>query len=124
MSSLYDYPVKFNDEAIFPPDSWSEDSEVIENVNQTEAGTDQVSVTRYDKLTITAAFKCSSRWAKKFKEYSKEDSLTVSLYDFIEEGYVAREMRIRDFKASLVENSRRTPGTNGLWDVSFQLIEF
>lgn len=40
---LIDYPVKFGDEEIPEPESWSEESSVIENVNQTEAGTDQIS---------------------------------------------------------------------------------
>lgn len=46
---LIDYPVKFGDEEIPEPEEWSEESSVIENVNQTEAGTDQISVTRYGK---------------------------------------------------------------------------
>ena len=45
--------IKFNDEIIFEPESWEESSEVIESVNQTEAGTDQIAVTRYDKLSIS-----------------------------------------------------------------------
>lgn len=121
---LNDYPVKFDDEQIFPPESWEESSEVIENVNQTEAGTDQVSVTRYDKLSVSASFNCSSRWASKFKAYSKKNSISVSLYDLEEQGYKTRTMRIRNFKAKPQDNSRLTPGTNGLWSVSFDLNEF
>ena len=122
--ALNDYPIKFDGEAIFMPDSWSEDSGTVESVNETEAGTDQVIVTRYDKLTASASFSCTSRWAKKFKAYSKKDSIAVSLYDFETEGYKVRQMRIRDFKASLVDNSARTPGTMGLWKISFSLVEF
>ena len=117
-------PVKFDDEPIIEPQSWEEDSEVIETVNETEAGTDQVSVTRYDKLSIACTFQCSHRWAKKFKEYSKKDEISVNFYDILTETYVTRQMRIRDFKVSLVDNSWRTPNTNGLWNVSFNLIEF
>ena len=117
-------PVKFDGEAIIEPQSWSEDSDVIETVNETEAGTDQIVVTRYDKLSVGCTFQCSHRWAKKFKEYSQQDEIAVSLYDILREDYVTRQMRIRDFKVSLVANSWRTPNTNGLWDVSFSLIEF
>ncbi|GAB6160009.1 hypothetical protein [Howardella ureilytica] len=39
---LIDYPVKFGDEEIPEPEEWSGESSVIENVNQTEAGTDQI----------------------------------------------------------------------------------
>ena len=116
--------IKFNGEEIIEPQSWSEDSEVIETVNQTEAGTDQIVVLRYDKLSISCSFQCSHRWAKKFKEYSLLDGIDVSLYDILTGDYVTRQMRIRDFKATLVDNSWRTPGTNGLWIISFNLLEF
>jgi len=121
---LIDYPVKFNGEAIPEPQSWSEESNVIESVNETEAGTDQILITRYDKLTISCSFQCSHRWAKKFKNYSTQDELSVSIYDVLDEAYKVRNMRIRDYKVSLVKNSWRTLGTNGLWEVSFNLIEF
>ena len=42
---LKDYPIRFEGEAIFTPSSWEEESAVVENVNETEAGTDQVMVT-------------------------------------------------------------------------------
>ena len=117
-------PIMFDDEVIFEPQSWEEVSEVIENVNETEAGTEQTSVTRYDKLSVSCSFMCSSLWAKKFKEYSMKDEIAVSLYDVIDEAYKVRAMRIRDFKMSLVDHSWKTPNTNGLWEVSFSLREF
>lgn len=121
---LSDYPIKFGNEIIFEPESWDEDSEVLETVNTTEAGTDQIIVTRYDKLSISCTFQCSSLWAKKFKAYSKQNEISVSFYDVIDEAYKTRTMRIRDFKMSLVDNSWRTARTNGLWNVSFTLKEF
>ncbi len=122
--ALSSYPILFDEEAIFEPASWDEDSEVIETINQTEAGTDQIVVTRYDKLTISCSFQCSSAWTKKFKEYSQQDSIEVSIYDHIEQEYEVRTMRIRDFKIQLVDNSWKVQGTSGLWNVSFNLTEF
>lgn len=121
---LIDYPVKFGEEEIPEPEEWSEESSVIENVNQTEAGTDQISVTRYDKLSVSCSFQCSHRWASKFKAYSKKDSISVRMYDIELGGYKTRTMRIRSFKADPVKNSQRTPNTNGLWEISFHLEEF
>lgn len=121
---LIDYPVKFGEEEIPEPEEWSEESSVIENVNQTEAGTDQISVTRYDKLSVSCSFQCSHRWASKFKDYSKKDSISVRMYDIELGGYKTRTMRIRSFKADPVKNSQRTPNTNGLWEISFHLEEF
>lgn len=117
-------PIKFNDENIFEPESWEESSEVIESISSTEAGTDQIAVTRYDKLSISCSFNCSHRWTKKFKEYSKMDYINVSIYDHIDCVYKTHTMRIRDFRISLVQSSWQTPGTNGLWQVSFTLLEF
>ena len=97
---------------------------MVENVNETEAGTDQVIVTRYDKLSVSASFQCSSTWAGKFKTYSKQDSITVSLYDIETHAYKNRSMRLRSFKAVPAQNSERNRGTDGLWTVSFTLEEF
>ena len=116
--------IMFDEELIFEPQSWDEESDVIENVNETEAGTEQIAVTRYDKLSVSCSFQCSSLWAKKFKQYSMKDEIAVSLYDVVDEAYKVRAMRIRNFKMSLVEHSWKTPNTNGLWNVSFSLIEF
>lgn len=121
---LLQYPVKFDGETIFTPSSWEESSAVVESVNETEAGTDQIIVTRYDKLAVSASFQCSSRWAGKFKAYSKKNSVTVSLYDIETHGYKDRVMRLRSFKAALMERSERVAGTDGLWTVSFTLEEF
>ena len=116
--------IMFDEELIFEPQSWDEESDVIENVNKTEAGTEQIAVTRYDKLSVSCSFQCSSLWAKKFKQYSMKDEIAVSIYDVVDEAYKVRAMRIRNFKMSLVEHSWKTPNTNGLWNVSFSLIEF
>ena len=121
---LSSYPILFDGERVFTPSSWEESSAVVESVNETEAGTDQVIVTRYDKLSVSAAFQCSSRWAGKFKAYSKRDTVTVSTYDVESHGYTQRMMRIRSFKMAPVERSERVRNTDGLWAVSFTLEEF
>ena len=121
---LIDYPIRFDGETIFTPTSWEEESVVVETVNETEAGTDQIIVIRYDKLTVSASFQCSSRWAGKFKTYSKQSDITVSLYDIETHAYKDRTMRMRSFKATPIEHSERKRGTDGLWTVSFTLEEF
>ena len=121
---LKDYPIRFDGEALFTPASWEEESSVVENVNETEAGTDQIIVTRYDKLTVTASFQCTSTWAGKLKAYSKRDSIAVSLYDIETHAYKVRAMRLRSFKAVPADHSEGIRGTDGLWTVSFSLEEF
>jgi len=81
-------------------------------------------VTRYDKLSVSASFQCSSTWAGKFKTYSKRDSITVSLYDIETHAYKNRSMRLRSFKAVPAPYSEKNRSTDGLWTVSFTLEEF
>lgn len=125
MSNLNDYPVQINSTNLPVAVSWSETSEVIENANTTEAGTDIVDIARVDKLTVTASYDCSSEWVKTFKGWANSTSkLTVKIYDPVTATYVTRYMRIRNFMSNLVKNSDKNSGTIGLWNVSFDLIEF
>lgn len=125
MSNLNTYPTKINNTTIPVPISWNEISEVIENVMTTEAGTDVIDVMRVDKLTVNASFNVSSAWLSTFKGWANSTSaLTVQIYDAISDAYVSRSMRIRNFNYSLVQNSDRTSGTIGLWELTFDLIEF
>lgn len=125
MSKLNDYPVTINSTSIPVPIEWSETSEVVENVNTTEAGTDVTDVLRVDKLTVTASFDVSSAWLATFKGWAKSTSaLTVKIYDASQSAYVTRYMRIRNFVSTLVQHSDNTSGTIGLWNVTFDLIEF
>ena len=125
MSNLNTYPVTINSTAIPVPISWNETAEVVENVNTTEAGTDVIDVLRVDKLSVNASFNVSSAWLATFKGWANSTSaLTVKIYDAVTDAYVTRYMRIRNFTNNLVENSDRTSGTIGLWNVTFDLIEF
>ena len=121
---LSEYPIIFDGTEHFTPDSWEESYDVIENTNQTEAGTDQVVVTRYDKLSVSASFKCTSRWASIFAEFRDQDSIEVEIYDLKTQGYKTRTMRMRNFKTGPEKNSEKTKDTNGLYVVSFDLTEF
>ncbi len=123
------YPILFDTTQILSPSQWDEKSEVIENVNQSEAGTDNVEVARYDKLTVSARFKVAESstagtWAKTFKEFSKKASFTLKRYDILAEAYEERTVRMRNFFASLDRKSDLLPNINGVWDISFDLIEF
>lgn len=125
MSKLNDYPTKINNTPIPVPIEWSENSSVVENAMTTEAGTDVVDVLRVDKLTVTASFDVSSAWLATFKGWANSTSaLAVKIYDPVTDAYIERSMRIRNFVSNLVQNSDNTSGTIGLWNVTFDLIEF
>ena len=120
---LADYPTLFDDVAMPFPNSWSETSDTVEKVNTSEAGTDIIQVVRYNKLNISASYKCLSDQVKIFKGYVDKDLIVVSLYDQIEEDYVTKNMRMRNFTANLVAKSQGLEVTNGVWEVSFNLLE-
>lgn len=125
MSKLNDFPIMINSTAIPVPIEWSETAEVIENVNTTEAGTDITDIMRVDKLTVTASFGVSSTWLATFKGWANSTSkLTVKIYDSVSNTYVTRYMRMRNFNQGLVPNSDKNSGTIGLWNITFDLIEF
>jgi hypothetical protein len=125
MSNYNDFPIKINNTPIPVPIEWSENSVIVENALTTEAGTDVIDVLRVDKLTVTASFDVSSSWLSTFKGWSNSTSaLAVKIYDPVTDAYVERSMRMRNFINNLVKDSDRTSGTVGLWNVSFDLIEF
>ena len=121
---LKDYPVYFDQTKIFTPDKWDEKRDVIENAFQSEAGTDIISVTRYGKLSVSASFSCSDKWASIFTQFSEQDFIMVKIFDVVKKDYALHEMRMRNFNTSIIQGSERVAGTNGLYSVSFDLEEF
>ena len=124
MSIKSSYPTKINGTDVFAPDSWTVTPAVVETEFQTEAGTDEVIVTRYDKVTISAKYTASAKWLKLFQGWATTASLTVKYYDPISEGYSTRTMRMRNFKYVLIQGSDALTTSLGLYTVSFDLIEF
>lgn len=121
---LKDFPVSFDETEIMQWSKWEEERKVIENTYETEAGTDQVDVVRYGKLTVSCEYRCHSEWLRIFTDFSERDSIQVSFYDTKLMTSTTKTMRIRDFKAKPIEFSENVQDTNGVWNVSFKLEEF
>ncbi len=121
---LKDFPVRFDETEIIQWSKWEEEREVIENTYETEAGTDQVDVVRYGKLTVSCEYRCHSEWLRIFTDFSEHDSIQVTLYDAKLLTSTTKTMRIRDFKTKPIEFSENVQDTNGVWNVSFKLEEF
>lgn len=119
-----DYPLKFNNETMYYPSSFSVDEEVIDKTNQTEAGTDQVQLVRTGKVIMNFSTKCLPQWLARYKYYSALASFNVSYYDVSINGYVTKTVRMRNFKWSVVKHSYELDNIAGIYDVSFVLKEF
>lgn len=119
-----DYPLKFNNDVMYYPGSFEVDEDVVENVNLTEAGTDQVQLVRTGKVVLNFATRCLAEWLAKYKSYSALASFTVSYYDVSVNGYVTKTVRMRNFKYTLVKHSYDLEDIMGVYDVSFVLKEF
>ena len=87
-------------------------------------GTDLIEILRYGKMSYTCEFNSSSTWAHRFAELSETDIINLSCYDLKADAAVSRRVRMRDFKAVLVNNSQRIEGIKGLYKVTFKLEEF
>lgn len=122
--TLKDFPIYFNAEELPFPSTWTENSEVVETINQTEAGTQQVEVVRYDRLSVSVGYVCTDTLAKKLKAFSKQNSINVSYYDIETDDYLMRVMRMRKFSANLRKGSADLLAVRGVWDISFTLEEF
>ena len=122
--SMKDFPISINSTSLPFPHKWQESSNIVENVNKTEAGTDQVEVVRVDKLTISCEFGCDNTLVATLKGFSKLNSLNVKYYDAETDAYKERTMRMRKFSQGLVNGSHTLNGVRGVWNVSFDLEEF
>lgn len=122
---LSNYPIYFdNTEITIRRVQWSRGYENLANVSETEAGTDDVEVIRKGKTVIGAAFNCSDRWASILSAFNDQQSIQVRFYDIKTKDYVTLKMRMEDLNIDEVQYSDRVSGTNGLYIVSFSLVEF
>lgn len=122
--SMLDFPLMFDSDTIPQPSTWTENSEVVETVNNTEAGTQQVEVVRYDRLKVSCGFVVTDAVARLLKTYSKKDSFVVKYYDIETDAYKQRTVRMRGFSAALTKDSFNLLSVRGVWTVSFTLEEF
>lgn len=121
---LSEYPIYFDDVEIPFPKTWNEENKVIESVNQSEAGTDIVNVTRMQKLSVTVSTTCLSGLAKEILAFSLLDSFVLKKYDLLTNAYKEYTVRMRDVKTSKVQYSEKVSTTNGVWKLSYRLEEF
>lgn len=124
MSLRSDYPVVIGTTPItIPAMTWSMSLETVENVNTTEDGHDDVELTRLGKRKITASYKVTDSWALFFRTMCSAGTVTVSVYDTLTQAYDTFDVRVRNYKESLVRKSDTLSVTNGIYNISFDLLE-
>lgn len=124
MASLKDHPIKFNNTAIYFPSTFTVSRRVIENVTQTEAGTDVIELTRKNKVTVDFDTNTTSDWVATFEEFADMNYFTLAFWNDGDNAYEEHTVRLRSFQKSLIKKSWDVSGFNGLWKVSFTLEEF
>lgn len=114
---LGDY-LKFN-EVTFPnPVSSSRSSKTLENVSQSEAGTDLVCMIRSSKNIWSFTFNLSPGKRDILKGLCEDESTQMEYMGSI------YTVRVRDFSEKLVEGSEWLSSTNGLFVCSVKVTEF
>lgn len=121
---LTSYPILLDNVTLPFPSGWAEKYEVVETVNQTEAGTDSIEVSRYDKLSVSVSTTCVSNLATTLAGLRDKDVIVLKMYDLKTNAYKERNVRMRGFSAKLVKQSQKLSVTNGVWNVSFKLEEY
>jgi len=112
------YYLKFNGVDFPNPTSVSMASQAIENVSQSEAGTDLVTVVRPSKKSWSMNFNLSSGKKEVLKGLTLLETVTML---YMGTSYT---VRIRDYQEQLVPYSEWAANTDGLFTVSVKVMEF
>lgn len=108
----------FNNNVFPNPVAPSMVSKTIENVAQSEAGTDLVVVVRASKKSWNMSFKLSKA-KKDILQALCEDESTTMIYMG-----TTYTVRVRDFTEKLVEGSEWLSGVDGLYECSVKVTEY
>lgn len=120
-----DYPIYFDTtEITIRHRQWNRVYSNVLNINQTEDGHDDVEVIRLGKATIAAQFRCTDTWAATLAAFNDQPSIAVKYYDVVTKAYVTMNMRMDNLSVREIKGSDRLSATNGVYDVSFNLVEF
>lgn len=112
------YYLKFNGVDFPNPNTPSMSSQAIENVSQSEAGTDLVVLVRPSKKSWSFSFNLSSKMRDVLKGLTLLESVSMT---YMGTSYT---VRIRDYQEQLVPYSEWAVNTDGLFTVSVKVMEF
>lgn len=110
--------LQFNNETFPNPITPTMSSKTIENVTQSEAGTDLVVVIRPTKKSWSFKFNLSSYKRNILKALCQDESTTMT---YMGTSYT---VRVRDYQERLVAGSEWVDTSEGLYEVSVKVTEF
>lgn len=110
--------LKFNTVQFPNPTNCTMTSSTIENVSQSEAGTDLVCVVRSSKKKWSMSFNLTSGKRDTLKSLAQAES--TQMY-YMGTSY---NVRIRDFKEKLAKDSECVSRSEGLFECSVSITEF
>lgn len=120
-----EYPLTFDETEIKPTrQSWTIDYYNIYNENMTEDGHDDIEVIRRGKVEISASFQCSDFWASIITQFNDLTMISVKYYDIATKTYITRTMRMEGLRVQEAKYSEKIQTSNGLYTISFNLVEF
>lgn len=122
--ALKSYPIYFDTTELFRPQKWEESYEKIQNVYQSEAGTDLAVKVRSGKLKVSAEFLCTDSDFATFQGFDYAGSFTLKSFDVVSNAYKSRTVRMENLKSTTEIHSDYITVSNGLYDVTFDLVEF
>lgn len=125
MAGVKDYPFKFDNTVIpFFPKGWEDSEPPVENILQSEGGTDMIEQVREKKYTANINLKVAGReWVGFFKSYQRKPSFQFTYYEVETGAYTSVTAVLRDFTKSLVEDSEDLTAVDGVWECSFRITE-
>lgn len=108
----------FNNKVFPNPLNPSRTSKTLENVSQSEAGTDLVCIVRPSKSSWSFSFNLSYHRKEELKDLCKDESTQMT---YMGNTY---KVRVRNFKEKLVEGSEWISSVDGLYECSVDVTEF
>ena len=118
---LKDKPIKLNGMNILTPLKWTESFSNVETINETEAGTKQIMVTRRNRRTVEAQFRCTSEWLNRLSALNNADLVHAEYSDVLTGFGVEYDMHITEYKADFIYHSEESEDTDGVWNISLKM---
>ena len=116
--------LKIDGQAVPKPDA---DLEIVNSKltteYETEAGTTQVSVRRESRLLLKGSWTLTGAWMHRFRMWAAQDTVEVTCFFPHPDQLSAHECQFFIKSEKHIKNARQQLNTNGLYEVSVEMVE-